>query len=184
MDEWSMSWGDPSPHLAEGTIKQTRNKKNFIIETLIIMSNYCFTVSAKQDKEGRKLHWTDYTRIWDDFGEAELIILYKVEHQADKECPHLHYHGLLQSNGTFSFKKVMRNDYTYKFEVCTNYQKWFNYCLHEIKSEREKVKQELQDRKEQQICNKVMHAIPYKKLKQNHITLKKNKDETFTIKLY
>lgn len=145
--------------------------------------NYCFSVNMIQTKD-RKVHWTDYNRIWDDFIDNNLIVLYKVQHEADEECPHTHYHGLLQSNGTFNYKQLERPEYSYKFEICKNYEKWFSYCLHEINSEKEKVRKQLEDIHEKQIYNNVMNAITYKRPKQGHIKLKKKADNTFTIKLY
>lgn len=144
--------------------------------------DYIFTVNLRQTKD-RLVSFHDYDRIWDMFDENQLLCIYRVEHKADKEIDHLHYHGLVRSNGTITFKNFNKpgQDHRIEFKVCIDHMNWFHYCMHEYYDLEKMNKQLLQDKKERQIYDNFNNAITYIKPIQTKIKLKKKTDTLFTI---
>jgi len=80
-----------------------------------------------------KIRSTDYRKVWDKFNNFNVNIIYKFMHHGNN---HIHYHGLILAD-RLNYKELMIDGYSIKFEKNVNYERWHNYCMHEIKDQLE-----------------------------------------------
>lgn len=153
--------------------------------------NYCFTVT-KHGMEGcpiLAITSFDYNKIWKLwFNDLHLVLLYKFKHEYNDEgLKHVHYHGCLYSpNGRIEYKNLDVNGYSVKIEnpYKTNYDRWHEYCMHEVKDQLKECKTTKDELQGMKILSSVMEAgQTYKTPKQTKITIKKKTDALFKIYL-
>lgn len=105
--------------------------------------NYSFTVNKKDPKD-----YQDYNIIWKYFEDKDIEVVYKVIHTADKEIPHIHYHGVIYTK-YIDIKEISKSHKDFRFQITSNfnYMRWFNYCLHESKTQLHNVTEQLEELK-------------------------------------
>lgn len=110
-----------------------------------------------------KITSMDYNRVWDRFSTFNIIVIYKFMHHGNN---HIHFHGLVKADH-IDYKKVMVDGYSIKFEKDVNYEKWHNYCMHEINEDKKKVKEQLDENKGRRLYLEVMNRAPRGYVKPN-----------------
>lgn len=140
-----------------------------------------FTVSKHGDKS--MISAISYTCIWDGWARAGIKIVYKYKHLADEEHPHIHYHGLLECPLSFRYKDYLAPGYTIRYETKfkNGYEKWHNYCMHEMRENIKKLNEDIEISKGQKLLDNVMECG---KTYQTHIKVKKTGSNTGKIILY
>jgi len=114
--------------------------------------NYAFTVN-KQDPRDKH----DYDRVWSMFEDKDLQIIYKILHQADEECPHIHYHGVIYTK-YIDIKEVSQSLEGYRFEITNKFnpERWHNCASHEDKEIHTKLLEQIEDLRGRNLLQQVM----------------------------
>lgn len=152
--------------------------------------NYCFTITKHSDPEFKleDIEYSEYDIFFRLLEEMNIQLVYRFEHLGGEAShyAHKHYHGVLFSKKSITYKDLMIEGFSIRFEdkdICL--MTWFNYCKHELNDRIFELENRETTEKAKYFVDKVFEKAEQAcERKQTKIKYKKKSDTLFKITIY